>query len=162
MPVSATTLTEWLVLVPVFALEVGAAFSVLLVEAVSGQRGQHPRQPLSTKPIADVATRDTVDSNLDSVDAEPVRLSPRSVDSAVVIPFAPVHAHDKDEVATRLAAFLRGQGGQVETSIRDLASKVGAGKSTLHNAVADLVMAGGLIVEAGKRGSVYRLIEVAA
>jgi hypothetical protein len=150
-------LSEWLVLIPVLALEIGSALAIVLVRAVADPRpaGRVPE----TMPHVELSTAkrgsDTVARResgpvhaMDTLDSE-WRAAPAAVSAD-----RPAHeqphgqqsgqspAASKEAAAARIMATLRGQGGRSAASIRGLAAAVGGKRSTVHGALANLIAAG--------------------
>jgi hypothetical protein len=156
--VSATTLTDWLVLIPVLALEIGAALSVLLVQSVGG--GHRPSMSKGTQQPA--TTPEPRSESVDSLAPEaaprtpaplnaaasaksgakrrstrigPERLSTRRLGNATV--------GTKEGAQSAIVDTLRSHGGRMEgASVRGLAALIGGQKSNVHNALVALIAAG--------------------
>jgi hypothetical protein len=65
-------------------------------------------------------------------------------------------------VDQRLVKALRERGRPFHTSIRQLAAHLGTTPTTLHTAARELIAAGVVAVDAGRQGSVFRLLAPAA
>jgi hypothetical protein len=160
--VSATKLTDWLVVIPVLALEIGAALSAVLVQSVSGGQRPGPSLPASSKspPQGEAAgrARESVDRQTpapagEAKEARTVHAGPKSrsrrtstrtaTDGSAKRRLGPVTTMTRADAAGRIVDTLKQRGGRLHgVSVRGLASLVGARKSTAHNAIAALIAAG--------------------
>jgi hypothetical protein len=159
--VPANGLTDWLVLIPVLALEVGAALSGVLVQSACGRRNLPLSKdaPLTQaavpagKPVdghaptlaqeAKQPRTQTVDAN--SPAAAPRRKRARTATERLSMRRRPglVTTLTKVDAQVQLLDMLRRRGGRIEdASVRGLARLIGAKKSTAHNAIATLIGAG--------------------
>ena len=155
--VPASTLTHWLTIVPVLALELGAALSMLLVQSVSG--GQRPAPPMQTEAAApptkpvdrqtpastpELQQPGTATVDINSPATRPPRKRARTATERLANRrLGPVTTLTKAAAQAALVDTLKSHGGQVGgTSVRRLASLIGATKSTAHNAIAALIAAG--------------------
>lgn len=118
--VPAAAISEWLILLPVVAVEVGSALAGLLVQPIS----RSERRPA----------------------AVPVVQSDDSGSSAT------------EQAADRVLDHVRREGGVLKKSERGLAASIGAPKTTVRRALHLLATAGLIAIEAGRNGSVLRLI----
>jgi hypothetical protein len=162
--VKPDVLAEWLVLVPVLALELGSLFAGLLVASTplptaNSAAGQGVRQP----PKIEVA------ANSDGVQSkapQPMAANtfaehlPNTLYAAV--PMTPVLARSANTAAARLVEYVRGHGGVVQISTRRLADALATKHSTLTDAVEALEATGILSAVPGKRGTTYRLASISA
>ena len=150
--ISAARLADWLVLVPVLALELGAALSILLVQAVCGAPASgHARAPV---------VEQTLDSRTEGRPAQPQPSPVTPLDSKT--PATKPQTVSKPKPAKRAARrrlgqqtvvskaeaegkvvdMLKAKGSLDSASVRGVARLIGARKSTAHNAIVALVTAG--------------------
>lgn len=160
LTIPSTVLSQWLVLVPVLALEVGSALAGVLVRTVSDQvavsKPASDGQPeigqveaasdqasvARSVSIVDTDKRAITTSELSK--ARPARTGRKARLGHVVVA-------DRATAAGRIVDKLRDQGGRLETaSVRGIAALIGARKSTVHTAVAGLVAAGVIARDAGE------------
>jgi hypothetical protein len=89
-----------------------------------------------------------------------VRTPPgRSANAGV---FAAVRDCSRNAVRQRLVEALRERGGPIQTSIRRLALHLGTTPTTLHTVTRELLAAGVVAIDAGRQGSVFRLLVASA
>jgi hypothetical protein len=157
----ASTLAEWLVLVPVLTLELGAALAAVLIESVmaepskpalvGGDRAKlasHDQHSAAAPPIG--ATRCSVSGHSVGTgkangQRQGQRLGQRTGKSAKARGLPKPGA-----VRTQILVILNAAGGRIEAaSVRKLASLIAVPKSTVHEALGAL-LASGAIVRAGK------------
>ena len=81
---------------------------------------------------------------------------------ANTFPKQPVPVNTRRDVSERLLALLREQGGELETSIRSAAVRIGAKPPTVHAAINALLDAGTISVEHTSKGTRLRLLEALA
>jgi hypothetical protein len=151
-------LSEWLVLVPVLALELGAALAVVLVQAVSGP----PAAPETTSQV-----EQKVDSRAETQLAQPSSMPAATVDSKrpATKPHAVSKAKgrkrpskrrlgqpsavSKADAERRVVDLIKTKGGRLDdASVRGVAKLIGGRKSTVHSALAGL-LAAGVVAKAG-------------
>lgn len=140
--IAPAVLSEWLVLVGVLALEVGSAIAGVLVQSLAGPpspsmaaesiKAEVVQQPLSPKPIRVVHPEKAAVS----ADAD----------------------HARERVKTAIVDQLKAQGGSVSSGERGLAKLIGANRSTMRRAINGLVMAGVVVAEATRNGTMLRLV----
>jgi hypothetical protein len=84
----------------------------------------------------------------------------RSERSSNAVVFAPVRncSRSRKTVGDKLIATLLERGGPLQTSIRRLAQHLGTTPTTLHTVANELMVAGLVRVDAGRQGSVFRLV----
>jgi len=133
LSVPADMLSEYLVLIAVLALEIGSALSVVLVKSVSTPvRRSMGRIAPADDHKPGKAGLSTVPDTLDKALPSSPRAKPRSA------------------TETLITAALSDSGGKLsDATVRGLASKIGARKSTVHNALAGL-MAAGIVARDGE------------
>ena len=140
------TLSEWMTLIPVVALELGAAFSLLLVQATN-------RAPDKT-PAATCPNPTPVD-----LPQTPVVAGENTYAQGAQLPVPtlaiPEHADG------RLVKLLSDQGGKVFCSQRSLANAIGVSHGTVGNLLADMTTAGSIKVTTSKRGTMVELLVAA-
>lgn len=142
------TLTDWLVLIPVLALEVGAATAALLVQAAGPVR-----TPVRTQPLpAPVSAIEAVPSGAVHA-AQPAVSTKANVDSKTPAVTAPkvstrralgqAGKASKATAETAVVDTLKARGGRLpDASVRGLAALLSVPKSTVHNALAALIATG--------------------
>jgi hypothetical protein len=157
--------SEWLVLVPVIALEIGSLFAGLLVastplSAPNTAREQSVRQPPKIEVAAN--TRGEQTRAPETLAANTFAEHWQTVPFAVV-PMTPVLAKSANHAAQRLVEYVRQRGGVVQISTRRLATEIACKHGTLSDAVLALEESGVLTAEPkGKSGTIYRLATTAA
>jgi hypothetical protein len=158
-------IAQWLVLIPVLALEVGSALAGILAGSLVSEGSS---QALSTS-IAHACTRRTksvsgakapsltADAALDSGVTDTGSLAntrmggPVSqeaglpVHSCEIVPLGPVRGTSRDEAARRIMAALRARGGKIDASLRTMAADLAVSVGTLRGAIAALATAGKII-----------------
>lgn len=145
--ITPALLSEWLVLVPVIALELGSAFSVLLVQSFSGSGGAG-----ATELVQPSVSRD-----------EPVvqQQSQVPMDQGgppVTTGAAEADAQAREKVKSAIVSQLQKSGGSVQAGERGLARLIGTNRSTMKRAINGLVMAGLVAAEATRSGTMLRLV----
>ena len=174
--VPAGKLTDWLVLVPVFALELGAALSVLLVQSVSG--GQ---------PASGTAGQQTVSGTEQKPDTQ-TGAAPAQPDTTTADAKTPHNAGDpaskptenrtpkKPKKRTRgkggkggpggqsgrrrlgnVVDLLKARGGQLKGGQRQIAKQLRMSKSLLNETLHELAAAGAVKLNTSRSGTVVQL-----
>jgi hypothetical protein len=153
--IDPATLGLWLPLVGVLALEIGAAFSVVLVRSVNvGQ-------------VAHVAQAHSTGDAVAHIEAPAVSTDERAPPKRAVAEKRATPAKrrakrrdDDDHQAPRkrglsgLLDAVQGSGGKVVAlSQRKLARKIGVSRRTLERAMRDAAATGALVMDAGKMGT---------
>lgn len=155
--VAAGKLADWMVLVPVMALELGAALSVLLVQSVpspaagSVQAGHVTAS--QTQQTADVTRHQPATqpraAPVNDLDSKKAVTKPRTVSKPSVQKRASkrrlgqASGVRKADAQTAILDTLKGRGGKLDdASVRGIAQLIGGRKSTVHSALAGLVAAG--------------------
>jgi hypothetical protein len=133
--VPAALLTEWMALVGVLALELGSAFSLVLVQA----ERSHAAERSNRKQAQGEATAPTL--------VVP-GVQPREVEA----PSA------QQDVKTRIVNQLKASGGSKASSERGLAKLIGTSKPTARRALQSLILAGVIAAEATRNGTMLRLV----
>ena len=141
----ARQLGLWLPLIGVLALEIGAAFAVVLVRSVTGAQvaqvahpvpagvsvAQEPAPPVQTrKRAAKEKPRRPED---DDAGGPPKREAPRGVSA--------------------LIDHVRANGGVIDLSQRKLARQLGTSRTTLQRAIHELSEAGAVILDTSRAGT---------
>ena len=137
LSVEPSLLTELLILIGVLALELGSALSLVLVRAVSGNTTAGPEA-----------------ARLQNLNSEP---HPESV-VQVVHPQSTGDAASREKVMAAILNQLAERGGTVSGSERGLAALLGASKPTVRRAINSLALAGLVIAEASRNGTMLRLV----
>lgn len=152
--VSASMLSEWLVLVPVLALEVGAALAMVLVQSVSGPQPALPTTQDEHK--ADTEPAQRADSSLgakDESERTPVKARKRTRDRG-----------DKGgggQSGRRLGNvvdLLKARGGQVSGGQRGIAKTLGLSKSRVNEVLHELAAAGAVRLTTSRTGTWVALV----
>lgn len=144
MMVEPATFSEWIVLVPVLALEIGSAFAGLLVGALTLNAGGTLRSTSTAPDRPEVTAIAPPASVSTGVSLEPDRL-PRL-----------------DGHAERLLSMLQGRGGQVFGGQRAFASALNISPASVNRLFRELTEAGRIAVEAGKSGTRVKLVPMPA
>lgn len=130
--VAVETLGQYLILVPVLALELGSALAMVLVASLS---------PSVKEPQIQI-------------------VEPRG--SHAMVPDIPLltdrSTRQRDAVARLIENHLRDHGGSVNGSERSLAKAVGTSKPTLRRALQSMAASGALALNSSKRGTVLTLL----
>jgi hypothetical protein len=158
--VSPELLSMWLPLIGVLALEVGAAFAVLLVKAVEPAPAH--RAPGSA---ANDAPHVAAPALPQLVTAEVPQIVPeaQAQDAPAAPPKVRAKRPTKDDddsgggsrrrALGDLLGRLKSQGGELTATSRGLAALLGTSKGTVHRAIADAMAAGMIRVEATMAGT---------
>jgi hypothetical protein len=142
LAVPVNVLSQWLVLVPVFALEIGSAFAGLLVAGSSGTLRSAPRQKCSVAPPSN--TQQTPIQSTPEPGVQGVQ------DSASKLAVA-------DDPAERLLQLLRDRGGEVFGGQRTLGKALGVSAARVNTLLDELAASGRIVVAAAKNGTRVRL-----
>ena len=141
--VDPSTIALWLPLVSVLALELGAAFSVVLVRSVTGAHAGH------------VAQADEAGVAALTVDAAD-RKRPQPAARAT----KPRKRRDDDDdqagpppLQKGIQGWVAANGGVVKVGQRELARRLGASRTSLQRALGELAAAGAVVMDAGKFGT---------
>jgi hypothetical protein len=166
--VSTDTIAQWLTLVPVLALELGAALAAVLVEAVGGKTdtGAIDARPLieagDRRETHDHGHGDRLNGGSRPAIGKPNRRP--SIEVADRKPASkPGVAQDgrrltaQDKVAQTIVSHLKANGGSLSHAQRGLARRLRASRRTLQRAINALAAAGVLAVEATHSGTLLRL-----
>ena len=160
--VAPAMLSEWLVLVPVLALEIGSAFAVLLVQAVSGPT--RAVQPISrpgevpvnvvTGSAAGNRKHEAAPTLVQAPTAKPVQqvVQPENTGAEDKVD------HAREKVKSAIVNQLKAHGGSLSSGERGLAKRLGANRSTMRRAINGLVMAGVVVAAATRNGTMLRLV----
>jgi hypothetical protein len=152
--IGADTANRLLILLAVVVIECGGGLAL----AVGLSLSERPERRVSERAFpsrAPAFAANTANSNDDGVRTRPER----SLDAMTL---APVRGCSRNAVGQRLVEALRGRGGLVQSSIRRLALHLGTTPTTLHTAVRELIAARVVAVDAGRQGSVFRLLVATA
>lgn len=166
--VKPEAVAEWLVLVPVVALELGSLFAGLLVAPSStanlattrGDHGNHgARRPTTT---ATTATTPATTSERPQTLAATTSATSDGDDVIAGVRIGTIRATTANEVCERLKGYLTAKGGAVTTSRRKMAETLSTKPSTLSDAVESMENAGILSAESTRKSTVYRLATMQA
>lgn len=140
------TLSEWLTLIPVLALELGSALALVLV---NGTRRSTPAAVLGTP------SRAPPEHHPEGRPASNIDLTP---DAGI----GPVDGQPADPwtgtTPVALRAYLEGAGGTVRTGQRALARALGASTTDLHRTLHSLASAGVIAMTTAPTGTELRLV----
>jgi uncharacterized membrane protein len=142
----AQTLGLWMPLIGVLALELGAAFSVVLVRSVNGQSGPQPECPTNT---ADAVAHEQV-AQIDNRKNGPPKRATKEKRSR--------RDDDQDGPPRQrglsgLIDAVQANGGVINLSQGKLARRLGASRTTLQRALNDLAAAGAVMLDTSKAGT---------
>jgi len=132
-------LSEWLILVPVLALEIGSAFAGILVVS-AGARSESPEKSKRSAPEPSPAMALVPVVHADEISAAETRL--------------PTLERVKNGILRQLEA----SGGSTVQSERGLARLIGTSRPTARRALQSLAMAGVIAAEATRSGTILRLM----
>lgn len=141
--IDTQTLGLWLPLVAVLALELGAAFSVVLVRSVTGVHVGHVAQADETGVPA---------LTLDAADRKQPQPAKRATKSRK-------RRDDDDDQAgppqlrKGIQGWVAANGGVVKVGQRELARKLGASRTSLQRALGEMAATGAVMLETGKMGT---------
>jgi uncharacterized membrane protein len=160
--VPAGKLADWLVLVPVFALELGAALSAVLVQSISGPSSERQTTPTASfdterRLPARSAQRGSASEPVESPDPDP-RPDPNK---------PPKRTHSKPGKRTKRDAqkrlgnvvrLVRENGGKITASQQTLANRLHLSKTRTHELLRELEDAGHVELSTSRDGTTVRLI----
>jgi hypothetical protein len=126
--VAVETLGQWLILVPVLALELGSALAMVLVAVCSPAR------------------------------VEPLLVHPEPHTGTIVTPLLPVPTTHRQAVAKLIENHLRNHGGTIRANERSLARQLGTTKPTLRRAIQAMAGTGVVALAASKQGTQLTLL----
>jgi hypothetical protein len=147
--VPASAVAEWLMLIPVLALELGAALAMVLVEAVTAM-AKPVAKPDHEPPVAQLPATDSgasVNKSDGVVSGHPAS-KPRKAPGRPLTRRAPTPPTGKERrvranTAARIMEALKAQGGRLEAgSVRKIAKLIGGRKSTVHSTLGTLLATG--------------------
>ena len=128
-------------MIPVMALEIGAALAAVLVQAMGGHPTAVDVQEIVDTPVQDI--RRTIDLTpvvSAQADRAPAVHTPAPKPAQRPAPNRRGLGHMA--VQNRLVDAIRDSGGQLSTNtVRGVAALIGASKSTVHNALGALIAA---------------------
>jgi hypothetical protein len=172
---AADTIAQWLSLVPVLALELGAALAMVLVEAIDksdegtsiGKADNEISDGSTPIAPADTAKAGQILRHVQS--KKPVSSAIiKSDKTAVIEPSTPAKpgrkaaggqvAKVRGKVAKRIVASLEANGGRLSRSQRGLAKHLKCRRSTLQNAIGALIAAGTIAATSSAQGTALRLL----
>jgi hypothetical protein len=167
--VKSEQVAEWLVLVPVTALEFGSLFAGLLVASTPSPLANSENDIVgrSVRAAPKIEVSDAA-PNIDRVQSEsPETLAANNKAQqsptvlSALVPMVPLKARSANDAAQRLVEYVRQRGGVVQISTRVLAETLACKHGTLVDAVEALSATGVLTAEPkGRAGTVYRLATV--
>jgi hypothetical protein len=151
---SPDTANKLLTLLAVLVIECGGGLAFAVGLSLSGHHEQSVHEPAFDKDASSRASAfaaNTENSNDQGLRARLGRCPNTGVLEAV-------RDCSRNAVGQRLVEALRQRDAPVQTSIRKLAGYLGATPTTLHAAARELIAAGVVAVDAGRQGSVFRLL----
>lgn len=161
--VAVASLSDWLALIPVLALEVGSTFAIVLVNA-SGPR-LAPRAGLGTRhgtPAPNHGTQTVPEGSRSPRGAVPCASEGVSEGSAKEPPESETVAATNEPrnapLTAAVVAHLRDAGGSLRTGQRALAKALGASTTELHRTIHGLAAAGVIALNAAPTGTELRLV----
>jgi hypothetical protein len=169
--VQPETVAEWLVLVPVVALEFGSLFAGLLVASTPSQAANSEKdivgRGVRQTPKIEVSDAAPNNDRVQSESPETLAANEKPQQSptvlSAILPMVPLKARSANDAAQRLVEYVRQSGGVVQISGRTLAETLACKHGTLVDAVEALSATGVLTSEPkGRAGTVYRLAMVSA
>lgn len=141
--VQVETLGQWLILVPVLALELGSALGMVLVSAVSGTRREGPF-PVEEPAVA--ILEPLPENHVNHPPQPAIKLLPDRSQAT------------RDAVSRAILDHLKNHGGSISGSERALARITGTSKATVRRSALGLASAGVLTLEPSKQGTVISLV----
>jgi hypothetical protein len=152
--IQTDTLNRLLALLAVLVVECGGGLALAVGMSLSERAEQGvPNRVFANDPaVRSSAFRANTSNTRQDV---PRTRSERSPNAVV---FAPVQRCSRKAIGDKLIATLRDRGGPLQTSIRRLAQHLGTTPTTLHTVANELMGAGLVRVDAGRQGSVFRLV----
>jgi hypothetical protein len=149
VPSDAGTLSKWLALVPVLALEVGSALAVVLTGL--GDRGTVPRGAERRRFVEHPET--AIAADLGS--GAPI---PAPNENAAHGPVSGPVAAGLSDLGRALLEHLHAHGGIVRSGQRGLAKVLGASTSELHRTIHALAATGAIVMTAAPTGTELRIV----
>ena len=158
--VSVDSLNRLLVVLAVLVIELGGGLAIAIAQSFTSNTDE-PRKIETAgrtqrtqvfEPISDDCTSRTPANSSIHGPETPANTFPKQ----------PVPVNTRRDVSERLLALLREQGGELETSIRSAAVRIGAKPPTVHAAINALLDAGTISVEHTSKGTRLRLLEALA
>lgn len=147
----------WLVLVAVFALEVGSMFAAVLVAATRPNARRYPAARVS-EPLVPAPPRDRARNTETPALPAPERLAVQALETlALPVPSATDRLEVAEHPAERVLALVRDKGGEVFGSQRTLALAVGVSPAQLNRVLHDLAGTGRVNLCAGRAGTRVRI-----
>jgi hypothetical protein len=153
--VPAGKLADWMVLVPVLALELGGALSAVLVQAVPSGPAAPRIAPSAALNVDNRTLARSEQPESASVDSKSPATKPRAASKPARAKrdarrqLGQPTAVSKADAENKVVSLLKDRGGRLDdASVRGVAKLIGARKSTVHNALAALV-AGGVVAKVG-------------
>jgi hypothetical protein len=138
VPSEAETLSKWLALVPVLALEVGSALAVILTGGtVTGRERLHPAASAPRSAIASDFGAERTLGRPEAIAAQTPAIG---------------------GLKSALLEHLRGCGGQLRTGQRSLAKALGVSTTELHRAIHALAATGVIALSTAPTGTELRLV----
>jgi hypothetical protein len=152
--VQTDSVNRLLVLLAVLVIECGGGLALAVGMSLSEHREQRVLNRVFTndRNLRSPSFR----ANTSNIGKEGVRTRVERSPNAVV--FAPVRHCSRKAVSDRLLEALRECGGPLQTSIRRLAHQLETTPTTLHTVAGELMAARVVAVDAGRQGSVFRLL----
>ncbi len=144
--IAPAVLSEWLVLVPVLALEIGSAFAGVLVQSFAAPR------------MVQASALSPQSNRKEPVVQKPAKEQAVPVVQARLIEISEAQPTVCQDVKKRIVNQLKANGGSAHASERGLAKLIGTSKPTARRALQGLIAAGVIAAEAGRNGTLLRLV----
>jgi uncharacterized membrane protein len=157
--ISATKLSDWLTLIPVLALEVGAALSLLLVQAVWGHASERPTAPhvyarsehrTETRPGTPQSVPNPVEpAQSDDPNKPPKRTTKRAAKRT---------KRDAKKRLGNVVRLIHGKGGKVVASQQSMAKQLRCSKTRVNEMLRELEGAGVVKLKTSRQGTSVALV----
>jgi hypothetical protein len=147
--IPTSVLAEWLVLVPVLALELGASLAAVLVQAVSAELKRSERPAIGQNGAMVSLEQSDVTGQSDNGPLKARGRRPRCPEQRAA-PAKSRPVGPKVAAQARILDELRARGGRLEAaSVRTVATLVGGSRTTVHAALG-ILLAAGAVARTGK------------
>jgi hypothetical protein len=154
--VPARLLSDWLVLIPVLALELGAALALVLVQAVGGHQSAQKTAPTVEPKVSGCAEPRPAQPQTPLVDTKPRRKPDDKPRKPPRKPRPSAGGNRTRKARRRLGNVInlvRREGGHLQASARSLARTLKVSKSRANELLHEAAAAGLLKIQATKRGT---------
>jgi hypothetical protein len=151
--VAVASLSDWLALMPVLALEIGSALAVVLVSA-SGQRHHGTRRGTARQSIETDDRTEAPEVRPGAVPSAPAGSPQGGTEAASTVPSGGSFTGLK----AALLEHLEAHGGSIRSGQRRLAKALGTSTTELHRTIHSLAAAGVIALSAAPTGTELRLM----